>query len=224
MHSIDITTLRNRAAELGFDLVQPFALGWYNDAVAPDYRWPGRADALGLLIGHTRALWTPFVAAWRADPALQADVDPLDRYTATRLASLLQGLRIEAELRQAYEPPPRRIAIQRLAEVCGLAPVSAVGLNIHPIYGPWIGLRGALLLDADAPSGATPRIADPCVDCVHTCMPAFERARRAPGELVDTWRLWLAVRDACPIGREHRYSEEQIRYHYTKDRAVLATA
>jgi len=37
------------------------------------------------------------------------------------------------------------------------------------------------------------------------------------------WRRWLAVRDAIGkgIGKEHRYSEEQILYHYTKDRALL---
>lgn len=32
---------------------------------------------------------------------------------------------------------------------------------------------------------------------------------------------WIAVRDACPIGREHRYPEDQLRYHYTKDRSLL---
>ncbi|KAI7840304.1 hypothetical protein COHA_006086 [Chlorella ohadii] len=38
------------------------------------------------------------------------------------------------------------------------------------------------------------------------------------------WRAWVAVRDSpCP-GHPMRYSEEQIVYHYTRDRAVLAKA
>lgn len=38
------------------------------------------------------------------------------------------------------------------------------------------------------------------------------------------WRPWLAVRDACPLGREHRYSEQQVAYHYTKDAKWLREA
>jgi hypothetical protein len=34
----------------------------------------------------------------------------------------------------------------------------------------------------------------------------------------------LAVRDACPIGSEHRFDEDQTRYHYTKDRQILRRA
>jgi methylmalonic aciduria homocystinuria type C protein len=32
---------------------------------------------------------------------------------------------------------------------------------------------------------------------------------------------WIDVRDACPIGKGARYSDAQVRYHYTKDRAYL---
>jgi len=206
---------------LGFDLVQPFALEWYNDAVAPVYRLPdfARPRGLGVLIAHTRALWQPFCTAWRRDAALRGDADPLDRYTQTRLGDLVAGLPLRSALRCAHEPEPRRPAIQRLAALCGLAPLSLVGFNVHPRFGAWIGLRAAIAFDCDAPPGAPPAMANPCVDCARTCVPLFERARLATGP--DAWRAWLAVRDACPVGREHRYSEEQIVYHYTKDRRVL---
>ena len=216
-----IAALTTACAEIGFDLVQPFALGWYNDAVAAEYRLPdlGRPHALGALIGHTRALWAPFLAAWRDDTALHAAADPLDRYSETRLAAVVEALPLRAELRFAHAPVPRRPAIQRLAEISGLAPLSPVGLNVHPVYGPWIGLRAAVVFDIEGPAGAPPPVANPCADCVRTCVPAFERACLATGP--DAWRLWLAVRDACPIGRAHRYSDDQIVYHYTKDRAAL---
>jgi hypothetical protein len=32
---------------------------------------------------------------------------------------------------------------------------------------------------------------------------------------------WIAVRDACPVGREGRYSDAQLEYHYTKARGLL---
>jgi methylmalonic aciduria homocystinuria type C protein len=54
-------------------------------------------------------------------------------------------------------------------------------------------------------------------------LPAFERALTtldgAPGEanLRAHWQTWLAWRDACPVGRAHRYTEAQIRYHYLRE-------
>jgi methylmalonic aciduria homocystinuria type C protein len=57
-------------------------------------------------------------------------------------------------------------------------------------------------------------------------MPPFERARDAQvgrEGISDTWPLWLAVRDACPIGRAHRYDDAQIRYHYARDRSALCS-
>ena len=61
-------------------------------------------------------------------------------------------------------------------------------------------------------------------------MPARDRAVAAcgvpPAEITGahftaTWREWLAIRDACPVGRGARYGEQQIEYHYLKDRKTL---
>jgi len=32
---------------------------------------------------------------------------------------------------------------------------------------------------------------------------------------------WIALRDSCNVGRNHRYDDDQLLYHYTKDRALL---
>jgi methylmalonic aciduria homocystinuria type C protein len=37
----------------------------------------------------------------------------------------------------------------------------------------------------------------------------------------ESWRLWLAVRDACPVGRSSRYPDEQCEYHYRPSRSLL---
>jgi len=56
---------------------------------------------------------------------------------------------------------------------------------------------------------------------------AFEAAVEAAGgaptqhDVVSSWRNWVAARAACPVGAEHRFSEAQLRYHYTQDRAAL---
>lgn len=211
--------LAHRCAALGFDLVQPFAVAAYNRTVPAAYRLPtySRRDALGLLIAHTRALWAPFLAACRRDAALRADPHPLDRYTETRLAALLRELGLRGAVRGSHFRLPRRLAIQRLAALSGLAAVAPAGINVHPVHGPWIGLRAAIALDAVAPAAmlaAPARLA--CDACPQACLPAFARARATP-DGPDAWRAWLAVRDACPLGRAARYDDAQVRYHYTKD-------
>jgi hypothetical protein len=93
-------------------------------------------------------------------------------------------------------------------------------LCVHAEFGPWIALRAAVVLDAPG-GGSTP--AEPTCDCPSGCLPALERALAAGeptngDELRDHWTLWLAMRDACPRGRAHRYGDEQIRYHYVGER------
>jgi methylmalonic aciduria homocystinuria type C protein len=39
--------------------------------------------------------------------------------------------------------------------------------------------------------------------------------------VAQSFRTWLSVRDACPVGRAQRYSDEHIEYHYTKARDLL---
>ena len=46
----------------------------------------------------------------------------------------------------------------------------------------------------------------------------------AKGMERDVRLAWAALRDVGGIGREHRYSDDQIHYHYTKDKALLMRA
>jgi methylmalonic aciduria homocystinuria type C protein len=217
-------------APAGLALVQPFQIGWYNAAVDAAYRLPdfGNPRTLGILIGNTRTLWPALHAALAADTSLRATRDVIDRYTSTSVLSALQPLAQRWDVRWPYERPPRRVAMQRLCHVSGLAHLSQSFLNVHPVYGPWIALRAAVAVEAEGPPAPAPDPPSPCPDCAHACLPRFEEATAAlrargldkPG-LGATWPLWLAVRDACPIGREYRYSDDQIAYHYSLDRKVL---
>jgi methylmalonic aciduria homocystinuria type C protein len=91
---------------------------------------------------------------------------------------------------------------------------------VHPTFGPWMALRAAIVIDVEGPPPRAP-IAPPC-DCATGCQAALDRAlaaraRESLSELRERWKLWLAVRDACPVGRAHRYDDDQIRYHYAGD-------
>jgi methylmalonic aciduria homocystinuria type C protein len=232
-------TLANALAPRGFDLTRAVAVSAYNHAVAPPLRLPdhGRAGALAVVIGNTRALWPRFVAALRADAALAEDRNPLDRYTELAVAAAVHETAgvlggPPREIRFAHEAPPRRVAMQRLAHLAGLAHLTPGQLCVHPVYGPWIALRAVVVWDIDAGADAattSARIPPPC-DCSRGCARAFDRTVAAvrglptQADVRADWQRWVAVRDACPVGREHRYSAEQIRYHYTGDREILRRA
>lgn len=214
----------------GLDLVQPFAVQWYNAVVPDPHKLPTyeRDPTLGLLIGNTRALWPRFLSALRGQPALLDGDDPVDCYVedAVGRASATLGPRWQC----LWAHRSRQVAIQQLAQRAGLAYLSPGHLSVHPRFGPWIALRAVIVVDAEGPAGAASPIAPPCDDCHVRCEPAFARAAATLVEPVNQaavtphWQLWLAARDACPIGREYRYDDAQIGYHYTKDKGFVLRA
>lgn len=204
----------------GMDLIHPFRIAWYDDAVEDGARLPGaaRRDGLGVLVGNTRAAWPHIVAGMD-----RREEDPLDRWIEAAFADGLRKVPAISDVVFAHEPPPRRLPMQRLAVHAGFVPLSAGRLLAHPEYGPWFALRAVVVVDAPGPPGPAPRVAEPCAGCDAPCRPAFEHASRVADASVDhavlreRWRPWLAVRDACPVGRAYRYSEAQIRFHYAHE-------
>ncbi|MEO8182071.1 MAG: hypothetical protein ABI895_24820 [Deltaproteobacteria bacterium] len=227
-----IDQVRRECAAAGFDLVQPLQVGWYNAQVSGSLRLEdyGSAGNLALVIGNTRALWEPFLHALSNDPALLSAAHPLYTYTEQCVTRAASGLRRPWCLRWSHSGGQQLVAMQRLAHAAGLAYLSESQLSVHAKYGPWIGLRAALSIDLPGPSGPPPQLAHPCAGCAGRCRPALERAIAAITGTVDDaavaqhWQLWLACRDACPTGRQYRYADEQILYHYRKDRNQLRQA
>ena len=218
-----LDAMHARAAAAGFDLTAGFAVDAWN-AIAPEHALPDlrRVGALGVVIGNSGALWPRLCEALAADPVLASDPDPLDRYTERALEAAAAATGVRAAIVFAHRPPYP--PIQRIAAHAGLAHLQPSHLCVHPVFGPWIAMRAVIVLDAEGPSVPAPTAA-PC-ECAHGCLPAFERAA-ALGWNPDhepTWRAWVAIRDACPVGRDRRYPDDQIRYHYGKDRAALSQA
>jgi methylmalonic aciduria homocystinuria type C protein len=204
-------------AEVGFDLVHRF------DASAAAHE-PGLARIghpqrrLGLLVGNTRELWPLFMAAIRSDAELAASEHPLELYTERaldRIAATIPGAKWWFGHR---EYGGMFLPFQRLAVATALGSLAPTRLVIHPTFGPWFALRAVIVCKGDPP---TTRLTGNACTCGESCSAAYTTAETAAGP--DAWRAWLAVRDACPIGRAFRYSDEQIAYHYTKDRAVLVS-
>jgi methylmalonic aciduria homocystinuria type C protein len=242
-------------AEAGLDLLARFSVAALTARLAPlsdadlGLSLFGGADALGVVIGNSRALWTRFETALAAPTgaALAEHAHPLDTYVTAVVRRALEtsGLGAEgARVRYAHELEPAPIPIQRIADAAGLATLGPVHLNVHPELGPWLALR-AVVSVAAAPSAlagllasAAPPTRAPCEGCAAPCRDALERALTgAPpsqtsqipelgaGEPLlalsaESARL-VAVRDECPVGRHHRYGLPQLCYHYDKCTAAL---
>ena len=102
-----------------------------------------------------------------------------------------------------------------MAHQSGLAYLSAGQFNIHHRFGPWFALRAVVILPGTTFQN-TP-LSNPSTNAIESQAAAlFERLLQK-----GTWEEWLSLRDLYVVGREHRYSDEQIRYHYTRDKAVL---
>lgn len=196
-------------AAAGFDVVQPFDA----PACASEPGLAMLADPArrcGYLVGNTRALWTRFVAARAVDPALDRDPHPIERYTVETIDWIAASLPDARVFYSHREYGGAFLPFQRLAVASGLGAIAPTQLVIHPIYGPWFALRAAIVWAGDPARVAAP-IARPCT-CTNACGDALARAFAAT---TDRAAAWLAVRDACTHGREHRYADDQIAYHYS---------
>lgn len=212
-----IETVRARVAPAGFSLVAGGQVGRYNEVVDAGYRLPdfGGDDRLVVLIGNDRSNWPAFEAAVAAGDVDLSAPHPFDRWVMRTLAPRVDIEGVRSELRWVHDGPPRMVAMQRLATAIGLAETGPAALGAHPTVGTWFALRAAIVYDARGPITTPPP--PTCSACVHQpCVPAMTRALDAR-----SWQAWVAVRDACPIGKDHRYHEGQIAFHYSHNAAAL---
>lgn len=231
---------------MGLDVCIPFRLEWYNPWVDPSLRLEnfGQDSHLGILLGNTSALWAPFQRWLREDPTRGMLPHPLDHYIEVQLMALRQQLAQPMSIRYAHDVKHAPFAAQKLAQRIGLTWTSPSQLSIHPVYGPWISFRAALSFPIEAPERLpdAPTPAPACDACAHACLPAFERVMRGlqaaahagePHLASDThsmptstqistsWKEWVAVREACPLGKAHPFVPSQLEYHYTHRRELL---
>jgi methylmalonic aciduria homocystinuria type C protein len=187
----------------------------------------GRERALGILIGNTRSFWPLFRRALERQEDLRSEQDPVDRYTVDAVHSALSVVDVPWLVRFAHDVASEPLPIQRVARATGLAMLSPSHLSVHATHGPWIALRAVAIVDIEGPGGTAPECPDPCTSCHKPCVEALARALEGTQHAPDArsierdWGSWVAVRDACPIGRASRYSEDQIGYHYTKLKQLL---
>ncbi|MFQ5457517.1 MAG: hypothetical protein ACE5FC_03540, partial [Myxococcota bacterium] len=228
-----LSAIRREAAARGFDLVGVVDPAAY-DASAPAGHRLGElsADArAAVVVGNAGpALWRRFRCAHPGILDRRAGADPLDDFTRAEIAPLLQLLEARKFAVSAFYPffgaTDHALSFRELGIAAGFGVWSVLGLVLHPVYGPWIAVRAALLTGAPLhPTGRLDGFA-PCRDCPAPCIAvcpggAFPDRQwsaapcLAAKARLDPCRTQCLSRIHCVYGASHRCEPEEMAYHST---------
>ncbi|MGB0865048.1 MAG: hypothetical protein ACPGSC_00985 [Granulosicoccaceae bacterium] len=162
---------------------------------------------------------------------------PVDDYSASLSERLLQQYFPAVARERLFPSEDCPVALQRLMAQAGWHAPSPLGIGMHPEFGLWSACRAVWWLGAELVADypvAEPK--DHCLRCVErpclaACpgdalsagqMPLLERCAdyrlREVSKCADT----CLARKACPVASEHRYSDEQLHYHYELARSAIS--
>lgn len=246
-----VSSLKPGLHRRGFDISEPLCLDWYNESLPegsgasiPTTRGSRGGETLVILIANSNNMWPSFLQACKTDSSLLAVANPLDSYVERSIQSTMHTSLPGHKCRYFWSHSQsdelsgsRYVAIQRMAQAAGLAYMDPIThLCLHPKFGPWIALRCALVFDGTQYTGPrkTPLVNRLSPSTEQYVQMAMKSAQRKPSMSLEDagtkskpckrWLKWVAVRDAlCPC-HPWRYGEDQLEYHYTKNRAVLERA
>jgi hypothetical protein len=184
----------------------------------PDFA-PGRPAGTLVLIGNSdAAMWDAFA------PHDDGAPNPLDRWTR----AVVDPIAARFGARPAYPFGGSNLPFQRWALRAGGVHPSPLGLLVSPDFGLWHAYRAALIFAERRPlppPDPRPSPCEACADrpCLAACpVGAFDGTRydvgSCAGFLASTegdacLEGGCRARDACPVGRGHRYPAPQLRFH-----------
>ena len=177
-----------------------------------------------ILIGHQgRGFWQALQArGWHGS-------DPVDTFVGECIQAWMNGPLAGHAWVQVF-PGPRPVGLQRLGELAGWHHPSPFWVGVDAEWGSWFAYRAVVLADTSLPVMPRRKTTSPCLSCSgKPCVSACPAGALA-SEQTGAWRLQACLdyrkqpgtacldrckaRNACPVGESHRYSDEQIAYHY----------
>jgi epoxyqueuosine reductase QueG len=175
------------------------------DAVAPPaVRLGALHDAARsiVVIGSAgRAHFDAFLAWVAVDPVrrLARERDPMDAFAADVMNGCGEALRGCRVVHPTFYSDVK-MDFMKLAELAGIGRRSELGILVSPTVGPWFGLRAAVLTPEVLPeTGLGVRACDACEE--KPCLVPLTPIER---------------RSACVVGREWKYSDAAMLYHYDR--------
>lgn len=173
-----------------------------------------------LLIGHRgRLMWQQLTQQGMAGE------HPVDAFTQDHVSAWLVSAQPGRAYRFVY-PGPTSVGLQRLGMLAGWHHASPFMVGVNDQWGSWFAYRAVVLADTSLAPTQPLDSASPCTDCatricVSQCparaldhgydLAACLAYRQEPDS---GCRDRCLARNSCPVGAAHRYSDDQISYHY----------
>ena len=226
----DIT--RN-AQRFGLNLIAALPAERYELAAAPAYRagtiYPGCRSIV--VIGNGGGgFWRAFKAHAAENPGWFERENPLDDFTCEvvekEMVRPIQTAGVSCIAAYPFGSGPT-LNFMQLAMLAGLAGPSIIGVVVHPVFGPWIAFRAALLLDCEIDRPGEAIGFDPCPTCsTRSCISAcpaaavsFPSGWDIPKCMAHRVEAYPDCADrcdarvACVLGPDERYPDDELAYH-----------
>lgn len=223
-------------APSGLNLVGVATASDYDARVRGDLRLAERAPWVrsAIVVGNGGGAFWQRMADWaEGSRGVEAKADPVDEFTVAAVEGALSPLLAASDTRHRIVYPFRfaddPLSFVDLAAAAGLGSPSLLRVLVHPVYGPWMALRAAVLVDVPLTAARPASGFDPCPTCIErSCIAA------CPGDAVDGeagWRFTACVshrqrtgdcesrcaaRFECVLGREHRYPDDELAHHHRR--------
>jgi len=177
--------------------------------------------------------WQKFKAHAAENPGWWDREDPLDDFTRDiidkEIVTPIRRLDLSCTAVYPFGSPPT-LNFMQLAMLAGLASRSIIGVVVHPLFGPWIAFRAALLLDCELDNLGDASGFDPCPTCrTRACIAACPASAvsypsgwdipRCLSHRVEAYpdcATQCHARVACVLSPEHRYPDDELAYHQSR--------
>ena len=166
-------------------------------------------------------------------PAMRDHSDPLDQRSVDIALQYVQQCYPECRYQVLY-PSTAPVGLQQLGKLAGWHGDSPLKVGINPTFGLWYAYRALLWVEADLVPTPAPRFPSPCESClgrpcINACPAnALSENAKALNACIDfrllddsSCQFNCLARMQCPVAAEHRYSTEQIHYHYQQSYETL---
>jgi epoxyqueuosine reductase len=225
--------LENLFRNLGFNLVRRVRASEYDQQAPLNRRVSNlmpNAKSI-ILIGFAgRSFWEMLQGFLKENPKFRdTREDWVDDYTLLQFMSASQILdyeKVNYRMVFPFGSSGHTIDFSKLGALGGVGVKSLMGILINPEYGLWISLRGALVSDLEFSHYDNPLTSfNPCPPCSKPCISACPANTISENGWDYTACMKFRLRDntctdncfsrrACPYGKEHQYTEEQLHHHH----------
>ncbi|TCV89061.1 hypothetical protein [Sulfurirhabdus autotrophica] len=174
-----------------------------------------------ILLGHGgKAMWASLQAS-----GIQSE-NPVDDFTVRTIADYFSRDFPDCGYALIY-PGIRLIGLQSLGKLAGWHHSSPLKVGINAAWGTWFAYRAVVLADTNFKPTSPLQGVSPCNSCQHkVCIDHCPASALADGVLnfqkcvdyrkqpASKCKTTCLARVSCPVASDHRYCDEQIRYHY----------